>query len=175
MHLPQQSLAILKERARSNGHDVGRYVEMIFHYALLERRLPKASTVPGGEEAIYFAVEIAANVKQRVADWGAQRQHSVAGFSGQIVASFLEQFERDPRDFAMIHHLTTLLAQKPQLTDSDVREGIRRCERIAELPAPYRSRWLFSRLRPLAPKLERDGAAVPLTLQIVEQLVGDAL
>ena len=65
------------------------------------------------------------------------------------------------------------LEQRGRLSEADLREGIRYCERNSRvrLPPLYLARWLHSRLGPLAANFEREGVHAELTVELIDEML----
>jgi hypothetical protein len=172
LQLSDACLKSLKERAAKQGSDLGEYADMIFHY-LIRERVAASALAEGSEAAVYFSVEIPAGTKCRLAELAERRQISLAVFSGMLVGHFMGQFEHDPRDFSMVHYLSTVLLHKTNLAEADLRIALGRLGAISEqaLPPGYYQRWLFSRMRSLVSTIEKDGQVISFTAQNLEDLL----
>lgn len=166
----------LKQRAALRKSAPGPYADMIFRYLLQERiAVHPTATMDDPEEEIYFDLQVASATKQQLTAQSVGERWNLATFSGLLLAAFLSRYDRDPRDLAMIHYLTSRLDATGLLTEQDLRKGIGHCEYNPELrlPAGYFARWLHSRLQSVVGAFERDGVTVKLTLQAVRDIVED--
>lgn len=168
-----EALRNLKKRAAVQGFSAELYADMVFHYLMRERvTIGPADHPVETEDPVYFMVQIPLATKHRLSEWSERHQLNLASFSGALINLFLRQFERDPRDLILIHHVSSVLVGKPSLAESDLQEAF---DLIApsgpSLPPGYYARWLFSRLKPLITTIERNGQAENFTAQLVEDLL----
>src|SRR6185503_12105075 len=110
VQLTDAALRQLKARASIRGHALDLYADMIFHYSIHER-----STTRWNEENlqatnfVYLLVEIPLATKLKLSDWSQRQQVPLAAFTGLLIDAFLRDFEKDPRDFSMIHYVSSQL------------------------------------------------------------------
>ena len=168
------TLKRFKHRAAQRVSDPGVYADMVFHYLMRETVPPAAvGNTPGQEPEIYFLVDIPAATKRRLTELSEHRQVNLAAYTGLLIGFYFRQFERDPRDFSLIHYLSSLLQEKAVLAETDLRIALSHLHVGPETTsAPgYLERWLFSRLKPLVNSIEKDGQTRTLTVHLVTELI----
>jgi len=176
VQLSDATLRQLKDRAATHGQFLGNYADMIFRYALQDRaRSRTVAPLPSAESTIYVTLEIPGSTKSKLCDWGGKQQRSLAEFAGALIDTFLSTFARDPRDFAMIHHVSLLLDTKAIISDVELRAAIRRVGPLTgvSIPPAHLARWFYARLRPLVAQVESEGNLVEVTVQLLEFLGSD--
>ena len=165
----------VKERATYRHSSPGLYADMIFRYLLHENfRLPPFQpTSMDAEEEVYFELEIPPPTRERLARGSERLRASLASYSGQLLAAFLNRFERDPRDLAMVYYISSRLDNVTVLTVEEILTAIDHCESNPEvrLPQGYLNRWLHSRLRTLIANVRHGENTVPLTLDLLEDML----
>jgi hypothetical protein len=170
------TLESLKNRARRRADSLSDYVHKIFHYLIYERSLVNDSwsgTVQTDEQ-VYFEISITVPTKQRLLDWSQNHRTSIAAFSGSMIDLFISKFETDPRDFNLIHLISSTLDRKPLLSELDLENALSlyRPSLGKALPAGYLSRWLYSRLKSLVPEIEKQTERIPLSVDLLDEIVG---
>ena len=174
IQLDDSTLKRLKHRAAQRDSDPGGYADMVFHY-LMRETVPQAAVgnTAGQEPDIYFLVDIPVATKRRLTELSEHRQLNLAAYAGLLIGFYFRQFERDPRDFSLIHYLSSLLQEKAVLAETDLRIALSHLHVGSETTSPpeYLERWLFSRLKPLVNSIEKDGQTHTLTVHLVAELI----
>jgi hypothetical protein len=104
----------------------------------------------------------------RLSRWNEKQPTTLAAFTGALINDFLHDFEKDPRDLAMIHYVSSILDQKSVLSEEELRIAVSRCEHAlaARYPPGHLAKWYYSRLKPLVGRIEKEGKLVELTVEI---------
>ena len=174
VRLPDACWRQLKQRAFLRNCAPGNYADMALRYRLHEREpVVPALGMDALSEDIYVEVQVASSTRQRLVERSERERWNLATFSGLLLNSFVEKYERDPRDLGMIHYLASRLDESGVLSEQDLREGIAQCERNPDLRLPpgYFTRWLHARLRTMASTFHREGAIIPISEQAVSHLL----
>lgn len=176
VRLAETSWRRFNDRASNRRHTPGFYADMVFRYLLHDRASRTAAPPPDPAmeaEEVYFELAIGSATKLQLAQWSEAEQTSLAAFSGGLLAGFIHRFERDPRDLGTIHHLALRLEQSGQSSEGDLREAIRQLEHHTgvRLPPGYLARWLHTRVSSLVPSVDRAGARVLVTAELIDAIL----
>jgi hypothetical protein len=176
IRLPGELLREFKTRALARDDALGEYADKIFHYLWTEN-LAVTLTYPTMDESeeVYFGVVIPQSTKRRLTGISQGKNVNLASLSGRMVSTFLGEYDRDPRDLSVIHHVSSVLDEKGLISEAELKTALSRClqNRSLKLPAGYLAKWLTGRVGKLITGFDRAGERVPLNVRIVEELLGE--
>ena len=160
---------------RAKEHSIARdqYAASLLRYAVLEKGVlaeaSGAKVVPekGGQE-LFVATNITQPFRERLEELSESSAVNIATFCGRLVESFVDRFERDPRDFHLLPSLDLSLEGREHADAKEVRELVRACaEANPGVKSGYMANWAFSRLRIRIQKVMIDGKETTLTPAVI--------
>jgi hypothetical protein len=174
IRLAGELLREFRKRAAARASSAGEYADMIFRYHWYDGKAVEIRHHKMDEsEEIYFTIELPAATRRRLTRTSELERVNLASLGGSIVANFLNEHERDPRDLALVHYVSSIMDEKGQLTEAELKVGVSHCEQNPNLRLPpgYHARWLAGRLGRMISEFDRAGERVPLSASALEKLL----